>query len=473
MARVLIIDDDESACRMLCELVSSINHEADYALTLAAGRKAVQLQDYDVIFLDVRMPDGNGLSELSAFRETSSLPEVIIITGLGDVDGAELAIKNGAWDYIQKPISPKKIILPLRRVLQYRDDLKKTAGTPLVLNRAGIIGESRKIRTCLEAVAQAAVTEANILIFGETGTGKELFSRAVHENSQRSEKQFVVIDCAAMTESLMKSTLFGFEKGAFTGAEHPTEGLIKQADLGTLFLDEIGELSLAAQKVFLRVLQERSFRPIGGKEEVKSNFRLISATNRDLNQMVREGLFRQDLLFRLRTITIEVPPLRERQEDIDTLARHFCSNVSARYGLSSKVISESFYQALHSYPWPGNVRELNNAMEHACLAARMDTVLYTHHLPQTIRIQVVQSALDREGPTAEILPIEAATEAQLSSFKEYRQQSIFQAEHDYLLNLMQAAKGSMKKACEISGLGRTRLYTLLRQHHISKTGWPD
>ena len=235
-----------------------------------------------------------------------SSPEIIVITGMGHPDEAELAIKSGAWDYIEKPASFEAIKLPLIRALEYRAERKPKA--PTVLKRNGIIGDSEEITACLELLSQAADSDANVLITGETGTGKELFAKVIHANSRRAKSNFVVVDCTALPETLVESVLFGHARGAFTGAETSEEGLVRQAHGGTLFLDEIGELPVLIQKRFLRVIQEHRFRAVGGRREISSDFRLMAATNRDLEDMVREGRFREDLLFRLRTIADRFAP---------------------------------------------------------------------------------------------------------------------------------------------------------------------
>ena len=320
MANVLIIDDDKMICDVLSKIVMRMAHNATSAFTLKDGLKATYTHEPDVIFLDIAMPDGNGLEMLPRIRKTPSNPEVIIITGSGDPDGAELAIRSGAWDYIDKASSTKEIMLPLDRALQYRE--KKLSGKqPVVLKREGIIAKSPKTKACLDLLAQAAGSDASVIITGETGTGKELFARAIHNNSPRALREFVIVDCTVLPETLVESVLFGHKKGAFTGADQDREGLIKQANGGTLFLDEIGELPMAIQKTFLRVLHEHRFRPVGGKEEIESDFRLVAATNRDLDKMTESGEFRKDLLFRLRSLTIELPPLRECTEDIIELTR--------------------------------------------------------------------------------------------------------------------------------------------------------
>ena len=227
---ILIVDDDKMLCDMLCRLFESMGYSAAYALTLKEGIDKTSANNFDVVFLDVRLPDGNGLEALPRFQQVSSTPEVIIFTGEGDPDGAELAIKNGAWDYVQKPLEPKQIVLSLNRVLKYRDDFKKAKQLAVALKMDGIVGSSTRMSACFDSVAQAAVSEASVLITGETGTGKELFAQAVHDNSYRAGRPFVVVDCAALPETLVESSLFGHEKGAFTGAEKSQDGMIKQAD---------------------------------------------------------------------------------------------------------------------------------------------------------------------------------------------------------------------------------------------------
>jgi len=266
MARILIIDDDIEVCTLLSMTIERMHHEASYALTLKAGLNENRKNQFDVVFLDVNLPDGNGLEALPRIKESPSSPEVIIITGKGDPDGAELAVKSGAWDYLQKSSSLKELNLQLRRVLRYREE--KLNKQQHLLNRDEIVGSSPLITQCLELVSRAAGSDVNVLITGETGTGKELFAHAIHKNSSRKDKNFVIVDCATLPETLVESILFGHEKGAYTGADRTRPGLISQADGGTLFLDEIGELRLPTQTAFLRVLQERRYRPVGAKAEV-------------------------------------------------------------------------------------------------------------------------------------------------------------------------------------------------------------
>ncbi|MHB8068140.1 MAG: sigma-54-dependent transcriptional regulator [Desulfobaccales bacterium] len=460
MGNILIIDDDQMICETLADAVKGLGHDVAFALTLESGLRKARKQEYDVVFLDVRMPDGNGLEALPQLRETASLPEIIIITGYGDVNGPELAIRNGAWDYIQKPSSKKEMLLPLIRALQYRQE-KKSKQAPMALNMTGIVGCSRKMQCCYDLLAQAAQSDVNVLLTGETGTGKELFARAIHHNSPRASQNFVVVDCTVIPETLVESVLFGHEKGAFTGADKQQEGLIKQADKGTLFLDEVGELPRPVQKSFLRVLHERRFRPLGSSREIASDFRLVAATNRNLDQMVQQEQFREDLLFRLRSLSIDLPPLRERKGDIKELVMHFMAKIWGQQGVGTKGLSPEFLEMLMAYNWPGNVRELVNTLERAMAAAYNEPVLIPQHLPPHIRIQVAQSAVKKplsvKEPPAPYLPGE-----KLHSLRDYLEEMKFK----YLQQLMAVTGNDLKKACAISGMSRSSLYAHLKKYKL-------
>jgi two-component system NtrC family response regulator len=467
MAEILIIDDDEMFCGLLASAVMRDGYNVQCAFTLREGLIRVRTGAYDVVFLDVNLPDGNGLDILADIRETSSSPEVIILTGLGTADGAELAIRSGVWDYIQKPSSIHVMTLPLLRALQYREEkLKGKFSVSLTLE--GIIGNSSKMRACYDLVSQAAVADVNVLITGETGTGKELFARAIHMNGGRSGRNFVVVDCAALQDTLKESTLFGYEKGAFTGADQSREGLIKQADGGTLLLDEIGELPLSMQKSFLRVLQERHFRPLGSIREVKSNFRLIAATNRNLESLAQSGNFREDLLFRLRTLTIVLPPLREHPEDIADIALYHIAKICKRSEIAIKTLSSDFLEALVSYDWPGNVRELVNALERAVAASFTGPTLFQRHLPSSIRVKLAQAAVSAFLPVKENVTA-VPLDQHLPRLKDLRETTYAKVERNYLQQLMKVTAGDMEAAIRISDVGRTRLYDLLRKYRIPTT----
>jgi len=466
MAKILIADDDNMVSSAINSVINRLGHYAHAEMSLKDSLNQLQSEEYDLVFLDVRMPDGNGLDILPEIFKHPNPPEVIIITGYGDSDGAEMAIKSGAWDYITKPLSANEIRLLVERALQYRKE-KRAASSPVALKRDGIIGKSPQINAALDVMAQAAGSDANVLITGETGTGKELFAWAVHENSGRKNKNFVVVDCASLPETLVESVLFGHRKGAYTGADRSQEGLIKQADKGTLFLDEVGELPLSIQKSFLRVLHEKKFRPVGGNQEIYSDFRLVAATNRDLEDQVKKGRFREDLLFRLRTLVIELPPLREIRGDIRELVLFYLDKLCSRYGTEIKGISPGFWQVLKSYDWPGNVRELVQALERSIVAAQDEPTLFPKHLSQHIRIEVAKSSIDSSSQLFRKGEGMNESGSDLPQIQEVRDRVVAEAERKYLDELISITGKDIRKACAISGLSRSRLYTLLKKYNIT------
>lgn len=480
---ILIIDDEPYVCGILADVVTELGHEPVVAHSLAEGFRQNENRRIDVILLDIRLPDGNGLEAIPELKRTGAGPEVIIITGFGDPDGAELAIKSGAWHYIQKKDSVNKIVLSLQRVLEYRQIHTGCLRPPKVFKRCGIIGDSPPTTECIEKMARAAESDANVLLTGETGTGKELFARALHENSPRAGRNFIVIDCTALQETLVESTLFGHERGAFTGADKARDGLIRMADGGTLFLDEVGELSPPLQKSFLRVLQEKRFRPVGSRRELKSDFRLVAATNRDPVQLVEDNLFRRDLLYRLRTIAIELPPLRRRKEDIKPLTSHYVDHIAARNQLPPKGIAPGVIEMLCAYPWPGNVRELIATLEHAVVHAGQEQIVFTQHLPTSLRVSVTRKGLhaseerrvatmmDDRPQADQPIPVLPTNFAQFPPYKAYC--TACKAIHDrlYFTRLMALAGRNINQACRVSGLSRTQIYTQLKRHHISRRNY--
>jgi two-component system NtrC family response regulator len=461
-AEILVVDDDQALCRMLIEHLRRSGHQADGANTLSEGLKLARSHAYDVVFLDVQMPDGNGLDYLPGFKDISSSPEVIIITGRGDPNGAQQAISSGAWSYIEKPHVVRDLLLHLTRALQYREEKKRIKTVPVALKRDNIIGNSQQLKICLDQVAKAAACDASVLITGETGTGKEIFAKAVHDNSPRAGGNFVVVDCAALPENLIESTLFGHAKGAFTGADQAKDGLVKHADDGTLFLDEVGELPPAMQKAFLRVLQEHSYRPVGGTREIQSNFRVIAATNRNLAERVHSDKFRSDLLFRLQGIWIKLPPLREHLEDMKELTTYYINKLCHRYGLGSKGIASDFINALSTYHWPGNVRELFQTLENVIAEAPHHPTLFARHLPEHLRVLQAQADFKATAPA----PSPEAEMTGADSFPVWRDYKDH-FEQSYIRKLLQHTNGNVSAACLVSGLSRTRLYQLMKKFDIS------
>jgi len=370
MARLLIVDDEKSICQLLEITFRKAGHIVETATSGQLAKKKIESQVYDVIIADIRMPDLTGIDLLHHARETHSPAAFILITAVPTMPTAIQALNLGAYRYVIKTDKlVEEIMLVVDRALEdvaMREENARLRREMLRLfAKENIIGQSSKIAGILEMVRSVAPTNSTVLITGESGTGKELVARAIHEASQRRDKAFVSINCGAFPETLLESELFGYLKGAFTGADSNRKGIIESANGGTLFLDEIGETSLSMQVKLLRVLQERMVRPLGGTQDVPVDVRVIASTNRDLKAMVAEGRFREDFYYRVSVIPIHVPPLRERKEDIEPLARHFLKKYSFEMGKPIRDFHPATLSTLLSYHWPGNVRELENAIEHA------------------------------------------------------------------------------------------------------------
>jgi two-component system, NtrC family, response regulator len=461
-ARILVIDDDPVICSLLTEKLRRLGYEAQAVQSLKQGLITAENGAWDVVLLDIHMPDGNGLEYIPQIVKGIHEPEVIIVTGDGAPDGAERAIHGGAWTYIEKINVIRDLPLHLMRALQYREEKQRARAVPVILKRKDIIGDSEAMQHCFEDLVKAAASDVNVLITGETGTGKEVFARAVHENSARATGNFVVVDCASLPENLIESALFGHIKGAFTGADGPRKGLIKHADNGTLFLDEVGELPPSMQKTFLRVLQERRFRPIGAEKEIGSNFRLLAATNRSLEEMVSRGLFREDLLYRLKGLSLHLPPLKERREDIKDLVIFCISRLCERYGQETKGMSSDFLEALALHEWPGNVRELFQTIEQAFARAIHAPTLFGVHLPQAFRVRMAHAGMRlREGNGDQV-----ETDLSRQNILPWRDLKA-EVEKEYVKRLLEEARGNIQTACALSGLSRARLYQLISRYDIS------
>ncbi|GAB6036222.1 sigma-54 dependent transcriptional regulator [Fundidesulfovibrio butyratiphilus] len=476
MPTILVVDDDAGIRETFKSLCRRMRFDFLGAGSLSEALSILAQHEVDVALLDIRLPDGNGLEALPDFQRGPNPPEVIILTGLGDPDGAEMAISGGAWDYLVKPAPIKQTMLSLTRALKYRKD-KQAQAPAVALRREAVVGSSPGIEACLDQVAQACRLNGPVLILGETGTGKELFARTIHANSARFQGPFVPVDCASLTETLLESTLFGHRKGAFTGAGADRTGLVTLADGGTLFLDEVGEMSLGIQKSFLRVLQEKRYRPVGATAERESDFRLIAASNRDLEAMAEAGSFRPDLLFRLKTFTLVLPPLRERAGDIKALAVGHLDALCQRFGFPTKGLGSDFIEMLAAYDWPGNVRELFGVLERALAAAGTEPTLYAKHLPMRVRIQVTKANVERSQHGEKTVPGQGASQSvqprpdppalgpmgALPPLKEYK----LLHERRYLDALLLETGRDLPAMLEISGLSRSHFYALLKKHKMT------
>ena len=459
MARILLIDDEQMMHVLFEDVAGDLGHDLEGAGSLTEGWEKARSGTHDVVFLDVLLPDGNGIEELNRYKGLPSEPEVIVITSHGDSSGAAEVLQQGGWEYLTKPLTVAKIEQSIRDVVAYRDNRSVSARSQ---RPSGIVGSSQKLVQCLAKIGEAASMDVTAMIYGETGTGKELFARAVHDQSSRAGEPFVTLDCAALSPTLIGSQLFGHVRGAFTGADRSRDGVIAEAHTGTLFMDEIGELPLELQASFLRVLETGRFRPVGSQKERSSDFRLVAATNRDLEEMARLGLFRSDLLYRLRGVTITLPPLRERLDDLEELACYSLEEFCADVGGCEKTVSDECWGTLRDYPWPGNVRELRHALRRALAAAHDSPVIYSRHLPTQVRIGAAQQTL--EGPSGRAGQTHSATTAALPSLKDYRDK----AERDYVSMLLDQTGRNMKRAAEAAGVSRGYLYELLKKHGMKR-----
>jgi DNA-binding NtrC family response regulator len=405
---ILLVDDDSAFRHVMAGELRRLGHEVATASSGEEAVASVERAEPEVVLLDLRLPGMDGLETLKAVRARSSAIEVIMLTGHGSIDSAIESIKVGAFDYVTKPCPLDEIQIRVqrameRRTLKQRASLLERALLPPDL-AASFVGESPEFRRMLHLVDLVGPSDSTVLITGETGSGKERVAKLIHARSGRKAKPFVVVDCAALQESLLQSELFGHERGAFTGAEKVKPGLFEVAHGGTIFLDEIGEISGAVQVNLLRVLDTGGFRHVGGTGEIRVDVRVLAATNRDLRAMVAKGLFREDLFYRMSTITVEIPPLRKRGADIELLARHFVAALNARYG-TEKRLGENAMAALKRHGWPGNVRELLHAVEAAAVVCE-GAEIGEEHLPAAVRQGRPVDLPHRDGmPTLEELEL--------------------------------------------------------------------
>jgi two-component system NtrC family response regulator len=465
MSKVLVIDDNKSLIHLITKDLKRLKHEVLSARTLTEGMQRACSEKVDLVFLDLHLPDGNGLEILPRIKSLPDAPEVIIFTGYPSEKSAELAIQSGVWDYLAKPIERRNMHLTVAQALEYRQQKQNHARcSTLVKHR--IIGNSPRMLASLERMSHAAQSHINVLITGETGTGKELFAQAIHENGPPNNKNLVVVDCSVLPDTLAESLLFGHVKGAFSGAITDRKGLIRQAHHGTLFLDEIGELPMDLQKKFLRVIQEKAFKPVGSTIEQKSDFRVISATNRDLSRLTASGEFRQDLLYRLSPFVIHLAPLRERLEDIEPLLEYYIKRMATRYQIPPKQYAEDFVEALQSYSWPGNVREFVNTIDMIHTQARHEPVMFARHLPATIRFETIRKQLPtgKRQAVSDVPPLPTSC---LPDIKTVRENTLARIEREYFEQLMSMTGGDIREACRIAGIARSQLYKILKKYHIS------
>ncbi len=449
--RVLVVDDDASMCDMLVSDLGELGFEVKARTAAPAALEALVASEFDAVVADLNMPGMSGL-ELCE-RIVASRPDVpvIVITAFGSIQTAIAAIRSGAYDFVTKPLEVDALGLALERAIQHRrlsDEVRRLRQAVEEGRRFGtLLGTSPAMRRMYELLDRIADSSASVLIAGETGTGKELVARALHERGRRKAGPFVAVDCASLPEPLLESELFGHVRGAFTDAHAARKGLFVQASGGALFLDEIGDLPLALQAKLLRALQTRCVRPVGANEEVPFDVNLIAATNRDLESAVEEGRFREDLYFRINVIHVEMPPLRARGGDVLLLAQHFVDRYAAQAGKRVTGLSPDAAERLLAYVWPGNVRELENCIERAIALTRHETI-GLDDLPEKIRGFQRSHVLVAGDDPSELAPLE-------------------EVERRYVLRVMEAVGGSKTLAARVLGIGRKTLYRKLEQYKIA------
>ncbi len=446
--RVLVIDDEEPHAEAVAESLQRVGYECVLATSGAAGARRIEHEVFDVILTDLRMEDLDGLAILRKARQDLPDAEVVVITGHGDVKTAVEAIKQGASNYLEKPVDMGQ----LRAIVDKAAERLRLARANRELKRQldekfgfeGVVGNSPKMHEVLAKLRAIAPTSATVLIQGETGTGKELVAQAIHNNSPRKNKSFVAMNCTALNENLLEDELFGHEPGSFTGADRVRKGRFEHANGGTLFLDEVGDMPLRLQAKLLRVLENQEVFRIGSNEPIKVNVRLLSATNRDPEAVVASGAFRQDLYYRLKVVTVKLPPLRERREDIPLLVSHFIKEFNQRHGKHVTGLADAVRKAMAVYDWPGNVRELRNLIE-SMVVQDLDSVLGLDDLQEGDTLRGLQVA-DNHAPGPGNLVGRPLTEV----------------ERYYIEQALQLTEGNREEAARMLGIGERTLYRVIQ-----------
>jgi DNA-binding NtrC family response regulator len=450
MKHVLVIDDDLETCNFLAEIFSEEGWQVTSSQSAEAAIGAVEQAQFELIVSDINLGGRtNGVALLKEFKRLSPASQVILISGFGTLETAVEAVREGAFDYISKPFNVNEVVATARRALEDRG----TEGPALDAVKdysaaSGLIGHSPRMIEVYKEIALVAPSRSTVMIVGESGVGKELVARAIHRNSLRGSGPFIAVNCGALTETLLESELFGHVKGSFTGAVSDKRGLFEEANGGTIFLDEIGDTSLALQVKLLRALQEGEIRRVGSAKAVRFDARVLAATNRDLERDVKEGRFREDLYYRLSVVTLTVPPLRERREDIRLLAAHALKR-ARESGARAVTLAEESIALLEQFGWPGNVRELENTLEHAALYAK-GAVITPEDLPEKIRKHSV--AAKRSGRIQTMF-------TDLPSLEEL--------ERRYLIYVLQSVAGSRTRAAEVMGIDRRTLYRMAERYGIN------
>jgi len=457
-ARILVVDDEEIVIRSCLRILGSDEYQVEAARDGREALAKIEDGDFDIVILDIMMPGLSGIELLQRVKETHPDLDVIMVTGLAEIETAVRCMKLGAFDYLPKPFDPDELTLVIARALERRRLLEENTSLKAEMTSKyrleNIVGASPAMQHVYRLIGQCAPTNTTVLVTGESGTGKELIARAIHHNSLRKEKQFVAVDCNALSEHLLESELFGHVKGAFTGAVANKKGMFEVVEGGTLFLDEIGNIPLTTQAKLLRVIQEREFRAVGDTRTQVAAFRLVAATNKDLKTMVAAGTFRDDLYYRINVFPIESPPLRARRDDIPALAFHFLRRYREELGKEVQEISDGAMQLLTQYDWPGNVRELENTMHRALILTSGNAVRKAHLVTILAAGEAHESDAPRTGE--ELKRIKKAA----------REKSVEQVEKLFVVEALKRNAWNVTRSAEETGMLRTNFQALMKKYGI-------
>ncbi|MBM4089835.1 MAG: sigma-54-dependent Fis family transcriptional regulator [Planctomycetes bacterium] len=466
MSKLLVVDDEESICWGLARLGHDMGHEVTVASSAEEALNLVQRQTYDAIVLDVRLPGMDGLTAMSELRRHVGCVPIVVITAYGDLGTAVDAVRNGAFEYIIKPFDRERLQQVLGRALDPRSHVPADFGS--VAASEGFVGTTPAMQEVFNRIAIAAASDASVLLRGESGTGKELAARAIHKFSPRGDGPFVAVNVASLSPALAESELFGHVRGAFTGAEQARTGLLVKANRGTLFLDEVADIPLPTQVKLLRALENGEVLPVGSDETIRTDLRVISATHRDLPELIGEGRFRQDLYFRLLTFQIDLPALRERRADIRELAKYFVERISRNQPRGPVQLSENALEELERRDWVGNVRELRNAIEHAVLVARGSCIMPEHIPPPVSRSITVRGDRDLEREIQALLT--QWTEATLrdpDATEHVYDRLLTLVEPPVLRAILRNQGGQCAASARVLGMHRTTIKKKLDQYGLS------
>jgi two-component system response regulator AtoC len=467
--RILVVDDDESIRRYIVKLLSQSGYDV---VAASSGKEALNElrtnQDVSLVILDILMPDMDGLETLAEIRKLTKDIPVLMLSALGQTNIIVKAMKAGATDYLVKPFEEEEIELAITKSLEKKRLLSEISSLKKQLRidelRGDFIYNSPKMQRVKDLVDQVAETDVSVLIEGESGTGKELVARSLHYKSHMKDKPFVKVNCAALPHELLESELFGYERGAFTGAYRSKPGKFELANNGTVFLDEIAEMDLGIQSKLLQVLQEGSFSRLGGKQDVQVNVRVIAATNRDLKKAVEQGTFREDIYYRLNVVNIHIPPLTERREDITYLFEYFLDTYNEKYGKNIQVNKEDFYPLLHSYPWPGNVRELKNQVKRLVILGNIDEMV--HYLKGGGSL-----VMEKRPKDVKEIPLEMMVSNDLNEImplKMAAKEAMLKAEREMIMKALRETNWNKKKAAQILQVSYKALLYKIKECGIEK-----